>query len=321
MTICALVVTYNRPQLLIESLEAIVNQRIKVSEIIIIDNFSTPETLYSLKNANFIPSYEEKLINFGGELKYNYSILNTNTTITIHYKRLPQNTGGSGGFNKGIRYFYENTLCDLLWIMDDDVEAKPDALEKLVESYTFLHSKNICCGYLCSLARWIDNTPCKMNTPAVKQGDAFNMYDSNYHILESSSATFVSLLIPRNVIKQVGLPYKEFFIWYDDVEYSTRINRYYKSYIVMDSTVIHKTKDNDPVKLVNVTQDNFYKHKFGLRNTLFSLLRINKLAAFNFFRLNLAIIFKTNLRPVQKIKLLVALFSGFTFHPKKEELK
>ncbi|WP_415837504.1 glycosyltransferase, partial [Parendozoicomonas haliclonae] len=41
---CALVVTYNRPKLLVRCLDALVNQSLKLDAIIIIDNGSGIET-------------------------------------------------------------------------------------------------------------------------------------------------------------------------------------------------------------------------------------------------------------------------------------
>ena len=47
-------------------------------------------------------------------------------------------------------------------------------------------------------------------------------FDKKY--IEAVLGSFVSLWIPMSVVKEVGLPIKEFFIWGDDWEYTRRIS-------------------------------------------------------------------------------------------------
>lgn len=44
----------------------------------------------------------------------------------------PENLGGTGGFNTGIRYALNNLRQDYIWLLDNDAEVRPDTLEKLV---------------------------------------------------------------------------------------------------------------------------------------------------------------------------------------------
>ncbi|RTK98354.1 MAG: glycosyltransferase [Proteobacteria bacterium] len=314
--ICALVVTYNRPQLLCECLTAIVNQSTSVSEIIILDNYSDEVTLSTLFNAQFIPQYTLETVVKGGVSQFEY-VTNSANKIKIHYYRLPQNTGGAGGFNAGMRYFYQKTDCDFLWLMDDDSKPDLNALHELVVAYNKL-SPLVSLGYICSQVRWIDDSPCRMASPKLLEYGGIDRYSESNPVIRVQNSSFVSLFIIRKVVNCIGLPYKEFFIWADDLEYTSRINKSYVSYVALKSIVVHHTKHNQATSLDAITESNFFKYKYGLRNELFFLRQNNKLRAFSFFIKKTFAILTSEISIFHRIKLLCALSSGFIFVPEIE---
>ena len=93
--VTAVVVTYNRKDLLIECLEAIQSQSYPVSSILLIDNASTDGTHDALNDKGF--------------LKNNNFI----------YCLMETNLGGAGGFHEGFRRAAK-LKNDFIWIMDDD---------------------------------------------------------------------------------------------------------------------------------------------------------------------------------------------------------
>lgn len=244
--IAAIVVTYNRKILLEETIEALLNQTVKLDEIIIVNNCSTDGT------ESVLEKYKESI-----------SIIN-----------LERNIGGAGGFNNGLKYAYEKGHS-LFWIMDDDTIAEQDALEKLIYPYNKLKDDNI--GFLCSNVSWIDGTPCLMNIPVLD--GIFNEKLSD-NLIKVKSATFVSMLITREAINNCGYPIKEFFIWADDTEFTQRIGKKFNNYMVIDSTVIHKMNVNlgaDIVSDKNRLERYFYafRNRFyiGRRNGVKSLVK------------------------------------------------
>jgi rhamnopyranosyl-N-acetylglucosaminyl-diphospho-decaprenol beta-1,3/1,4-galactofuranosyltransferase len=118
-----------------------------------------------------------------------------------------------------------------------------------------------------------------MNVPAIKpsfnQKTPFNKYDDK-GLLLIETCSFVSLLINAQVVKKVGLPYKDFFIWGDDQEYTRRITKtgslglYSK-----DSVVLHKTELNYFPDFYHDSPKNLWKHKHGFRNEFF-MIKKNK---------------------------------------------
>lgn len=89
MKVAAVVVTYNRKELLRECLQALLNQTRPLDEIIVVDNASTDGT------DQMIPEEFPQ----------------------ITHVRLPENIGGAGGFHEGMKLAYEKGH-DWIWVMD-----------------------------------------------------------------------------------------------------------------------------------------------------------------------------------------------------------
>lgn len=262
--ICAVVVTYNRRNLLIECLQALLNQSLPLSGICVVDNASTDGTEEMLLKNGFLSELPPR--NLSQPWEKEFTIVNPRNLkeIRFHYLRMNKNSGGAGGFYEGIKRGYLNGY-EWLWLMDDDAIPNLDALERLVEKLPKI-ANNIKIGFLCSKVVWTDGTSHIMNVPGVTNvinEVPFNAYDSE-NVLLVKSATFVSLLINRLVVEKLGLPIKDFFIWADDVEYTLRITKNgYVGIYVCDSIVVHKTKSNYSASTV---QD--WRFYYNVRNML-----------------------------------------------------
>lgn len=229
--ILAIVVTYNRVNLLkecINALKIIENQ----CDILVIDNHSTDDT----------PQYLNKKC--------------------VDNMRLEKNIGGAGGFSIGIKEAVHRGY-DYLWIMDDDTIVEQNSLVELLAVAEHLEEF----GFLCSYVKWKDETPCVMNIPKIER---FVTYEdvqlARKGILKVKQASFVSMFISVSTVKQVGLPIKEFFIWGDDVEYSSRISEKLNSYLVLNSVVLHKMNTNIPTDIVTDDIDRIHRYKYLYRN-------------------------------------------------------
>jgi len=143
----------------------------------------------------------------------------------IDYLRLPENIGGAGGFYEGMKRGYEKGF-DWLWLMDDDAIPLDDALEKLLKASRIL-SENQKEGV------FISNS-------ISSQKEIKNSISSE--IVQINQAMFIGWLTPHKIINSIGFPYKDFFIYWDDIEYSKRlINHGFFIYKVCDSYIIHKS--------------------------------------------------------------------------------
>ena len=63
-----------------------------------------------------------------------------------------------------------------------------------------------------------------------------------------------------------GLPYKEYFIWFDDAEYTLRITKACHGVDVLDSLVLHDMVVNQGVNYSMVNEKNVWKFSYGARN-------------------------------------------------------
>lgn len=232
--VAAIVVTYNRRELLQENIESLLAQIPEVPDILIIDNNSTDGT-------------RDMLESYIADNK-------------IHYYNTGANLGGAGGFQRGIKLAAEFGY-KYIWVMDDDCMPTKTALkefmvadEKLKGNYGFLSSKVL----------WKDGSICKMNVQ--RNPLTRNITDFSEELLSATLASFVSLFFKGEVVFELGLPIKEFFIWTDDWEYTRRISRRYPCYVVTRSVAIHKSAQNIGAKIENDLPDRLDRYRMLYRN-------------------------------------------------------
>lgn len=228
--VAAIVVTYNRHELLSQSLRALLTQTRPVDGLFVIDNASTDDTpLLFAQDAEF------------------------DLPIVTH-ERLDQNVGGAGGFKRGISLATERGF-DWCWIMDDDVVPAPDALEALLDADEFLCAHDVRPSFLASSV--VGRNGELMNVPQVSRHLSQGGYPDWGEFLEHSlvhirSATFVSLLIPTDAVREVGLPIEDYFMWGDDGEYTMRLTSYVgPAYLCGRSRVVHLRSAAQPISTVN----------------------------------------------------------------------
>lgn len=250
LNIIAIVVTYNRLELLKENLYSLKEQTYSLSKIVIVNNNSTDGTEAYLKKLN-----QEKDSHF----------------VIINLKN---NIGGAGGFCEGIKKAVE-LGCDWVWLMDDDTIPTSTALEKLMEK-TSLTEK---IGFLGSRVLFPDSSPHLMNNTPPEFNKVLNLEWNAFldkNVLTIKYDSFVSCLINTETVKKVGLPYRDFFIWNDDYEYTDRmIKAGYFGGLVLESIVYHKTKTNYRVDLLTADDSLAWKYFYGERNKVFIMKKEN----------------------------------------------
>lgn len=298
----AVIVTYNRLELLKEGIQALLAQS-SSCDILIVDNASTDET--SLWAATFAKTHD-----------------------SVFYENTGANLGGAGGFNYGMRRGVEMGYR-FVWIMDDDAIAQPDALEKLLAENDRLQDQNKPYGFLASVVYWTDGSLCEMNRQRTHthylQLDDVQKALMNHSLIPIETATFVSLLIPADTILKVGLPIKEFFIWSDDVEYTVRITIQNKmpAYIVPDSVIIHKTKNNAGSDIVMDDAERIDRYRYAIRNGNYAYrhygIRHYCAYLYNLAKSWIMVWFRSKDHKLKRSCVIISSFwKGLFFHPKVE---
>lgn len=245
--IAAVVVTYNRIKLLQECIAALCAQDVSNYDIVIVDNASndgTREWIEELtKEQRNQPECHPQI----------FDLL------------LTENLGGAGGFHYGMKWAVEQGY-DYIWIMDDDTIPRPDALRQMLAGIGHIPEESF--GFASSTVLWTDGTPCEMNQqhvlPASTEKD--KKLQEAYAILPVDQATFVSLLFPADVVRKMGLPLKEYFIWGDDKEYTLRLAAKYPCYQISDSVVIHKMSQNTGSNITYDKVERISRYYYAYRN-------------------------------------------------------
>jgi len=237
-SICAVVVTYNRLEMLKECLASLDCQTAPC-DILVINNSSTDGTREYL-----------------------------NREAKVCHIHLKENTGGAGGFNAGIKEALKRGY-QYIWIMDDDTIPFPDTLEKLLEADRILKGNY---GWLSSVALWKDGRECRMNRQKLLKAFYTDIHLMRYGLVRAEQATFVSLFLKRETIMKHGLPIKDFFIWGDDIEYTRRlcVREKLPCYVAGQSRVTHAMKDNTGSSIALDSPEKLGRYDLAFRNANFT---------------------------------------------------
>jgi dTDP-4-dehydrorhamnose reductase len=295
-SVCAIILTFNREELLRSCLAAVRAQSVRCGDIIVVDNASTDGTADLLAS----PEYSD-----------------------IEVCRLRDNTGASGGFALGMQLGYA-TGADVLWVMDDDVIADPDALEKLLNARELLHQRGIRPPFVNSLARSPEGV--LTNVPRVAM--TLNSLDYpiwpaflEHGLVAIRRSTFVSILLDRDAIQRHGLPIASMFIWGEDSEFTLRISAEQPGFLCGQSRVQHLRalsgnldlrKEVDPIRL--------QWHQFRVRNSIYNRrLHGDRLQLLDHMLRHLVLFFRLiRAGDFRRARLLGAgLASGLTFKPQR----
>lgn len=244
-TVCAVLVTFNRKELLIECLESLKNQSRPLDAIYVIDNASTDGTINLLLKKKYINSIPPT------DILEPYEAIYKGNKIPIHYIRMHKNIGGAGGFHEGLKRAY-SAGYDWFWLMDDDGTPSHECLEKLLVNKQFfmapiiINNKN---HEKLSFPSYIFRNGKKLELITVD--DAYKASEDKKTIPNFASP-FNGTLISKVLVEKIGYPRKEFFIWGDESEYLKRSQLYgFNAVTFLDAHFFHppnQIKIKSPLK-------------------------------------------------------------------------
>ncbi|MCC4260149.1 glycosyltransferase [Pseudomonas aestusnigri] len=194
LKIFAVIVTYNRKELLPCCLSAVSNQSRKLDRIVIVDNASTDGTRELLHSSEWLSRPDVELL------------------------ALSDNTGGAGGFAAGLKHATD-AGADWVWMMDDDAIPNMDALENLINGT--LDTDNI----YGSTAVYEDKLSWPMLPHHGRSEDAIYTVRQLPGLVEVQFIPFLGIFVSKETVKQIGFPDVGFFLAADDVEYCMRARK------------------------------------------------------------------------------------------------
>ena len=193
MRVCGVIVTYNRPELLVRCVAAVVSQTVKPDTILIVDNCS------------LVPA-ADVLREFSND---------------VQIFRSANNLGGAGGFCFGMSEGFRQGF-DAVWLMDDDGVPSAPCLEKLIESAAKTKT-----GFLNPLVVDLDNHEelvFRLNVfgEELASREAAVAAANASGLIEHAINPFNGSLISREAYKKLGDIKFECFVWGDEEEYYER---------------------------------------------------------------------------------------------------
>jgi len=293
--VAAVVVTYNRVDKLGKVLDSILAQTRSVDRLIVVDNASTDST-------------PELLSVYADDPR-------------VEVLRLDSNTGGAGGFAAGMERAYERG-ADWVWIMDDDCYTGEAALEKLLAGHADAEKElGRFVPYSCSLVRYTDGSICEMNNPGTTW-DWGRLIAKGQNSVLVTNCSFVSVLIPRRSIAKYGLPLVEYFIWFDDMEYTLRISAEGPGIQVLDSIATHDMPENRGVNFGDLNRNNAWKFYHGARNeSSYRWHHDDKIAWLQFVVTTYAWMLRARVGRRLKLGVTRKILEGLTFDPKPKMVR
>jgi len=203
--ITVVMVTYNRRDIVQKALDCLVAQTEPISNIVVVDNFSTDDTLDVL-------------------------IERQKKDNRISLVKSQENAGFGAGLGLGMNWALKNLNSDFMWLMDDDSYPVPDALELLIKnSNEYQYDMLGLSGYILGLGAkrkvepeknsvavdfiLIDNALIRIETIkkiGVPSGEFFMMCEDYDYCLRIKEAGFKLGVIKNNHVTRLNLGSQKF---------------------------------------------------------------------------------------------------------------
>jgi GT2 family glycosyltransferase len=292
--VAAVVVTYNRLEKLKTVLAKLRAQTTPPEWIVLVDNASTDGT------KEFLAAQDDPALD-----------------IT----RLEENTGGAGGFATGMKRAYE-LGADYFWLMDDDCYPEPESLEHLVDGHTAaMEAMPGGVPFACSLVYFDHNELAEMNIAAPDWKWA-RLWVQGQRAFLVQTCSFVSALYTRETVERIGLPLREYFIWFDDAAYARMASvGIGPGVCVLDSKVMHDTPSNISGDFSKVDDQTVWKFAYGARNEASYHLHHESLLSYVRFFARVQILMRRGRVPWRlRRRITGRLLAAIRFNPQPERV-
>ena len=260
--VAIVITTYNRRALLRELLESIRSMTMQPSAVFLIDNESHPDTEAMAREFNI-----------------------------EYYVAMYENTGGAGGFSRGVELAYKAGY-EWIWIMDDDVAVLPDGLEKLSK---WLERSD----ELYRAGKNLDEVESVFQTFKYNWDGSFfywqyrffnklwipnplapSKFGEDEKAREMNTMCFEGGVVNRRVIEKIGYPDFRYFIYWDDTLYGYLASKVTKM-AVLNEFLMRRTRQLKNVKIggarkLNSTSNLSRYHIMRNRGHMAHYLKINR---------------------------------------------
>lgn len=236
--VAIVIVNWNKKDYLLNLLNSLRNIDYENYEIIVVDNASTDGSSEAIR----------------------HQFPNIHTIVN------PQNIGGTGGFNTGMRYALQKGGYKYIWLLDNDVQVENNTLNELIIAMENDRRIGIAGSRIVdterrditveagAFIRWdtIDVRPLFRNKKSL---------DVENEIEDVDYVAVCSALIKISALDNVGLMDERFFFFWDDMDWGLQFKENgYRVVAVLNSIVYHPTFTEKRSPLVDLY--------YGTRNAL-----------------------------------------------------
>ena len=263
-----------------ECIESLLSQQFVESEIFLVDNGSDKEPI--------------------DELSKEFP--------TIHYIRSERNLGFAGGTNLGLRTALETDAQSFL-IINNDTKAAPTMLSEL-KNALFTEDSGLTAPliYYYDSPQEIWSSGGKINPCLLMPLDSHSRNETLHAPVERSFVSGCCCLIKRELLEKVGLFDERFFLYFEDLDFSMRVNKAgFKMMIIPSAKLYHKVSKSSGGE----SSDNERYH-YALSSGIYyrKYLNIFNAIPIILFRLGSAIVTSLRLLFKGKIKVLKNYLKG-----------
>jgi len=244
-----IIVNYNNFLFTNSCVKSILNSSFKNFKIIIVDNNSTDDSIKKIKD------------------------LKNKLSKSVSLISMEKNGGYAFGINNGIKFAINNSDCKYLFLLNNDTVIETECLKELIDNYK---SNTI-------VSPVIYDYENKKNVQSY--GGKLNKYlltTSNIKIYDPLNINYLpgtALFLEKEIIKILGFLPEEYFMYYEDVDWSTKALINNLSLVVNKKSIIyHRIKNKLPFYLKLRSNFNrliysfkYYKYKLPLIIIVFTL--------------------------------------------------
>jgi GT2 family glycosyltransferase len=229
-SVAVIIPAYNGELVLRDCIESLLQQTRRVSRIYVVDNASTDGTEQLIRDC-----YAHQ----------------------VKYTRLDENIGPTGGFATGMKLAISDGH-DWLWLMDQDAQAEPGSIEKLLQG-------------ACTDERILAAAPAKCDSAGCvwvgENHDGIGIPLEQYRAttpFDIDETMWSGLLLRACAIRQAGLPLVQLFGWWCDGEYCCRLRRNGRVVLVPQARICHHRTG-----AVHMDFSTYWKHYYYQRNSMY----------------------------------------------------
>lgn len=237
--VCAVVVNWNGWRDTIACLESLLAPSGTPMRVVVCDNASTDDSARQLEH--WLRGRLQAWQPADGDPGFSRS-QSGDGVRSMHLLRLHRNLGYAGGLNAGIDWARERWAPSGFWLLNNDVQALPGALDAMVSAHASVPSAGICGSVL---LEWDDPERVQAVAGIYRRWLGVGWHDKRLpHGAVSLALDYpigASMYVTTDYLDRVGLMDPSYFLYCEEMDWAERGRRLgYRPFVALNSRLRHK---------------------------------------------------------------------------------